>query len=446
MRTIQQFRSFDWPVQVLLVNQLTINVGFFMLVPFLAGYLTRDLGFAAWMVGLVLGVRNLSQQGLFLVGGTLSDRIGYRPVIIAGCAVRTFGFAAFGIFNSLPGLLLAAVLTGLAGSLFNPAVRAYLAQAAGERRVDAFAMFNLFSQAGLLLGPLIGVALLGVDFRLVCVLAGGLFLVLTILQVLYLPAREGSEAHSTRTVLGDWREALANRAFILFALGTLGHFALFNQLYLGMTLEVRRVTGHDAGVGLVFLVSGVLGIVGQVAVTSYCKAHWRPVISIVIGLALMGLAFVPLFVAAPFVPLAPLAVPTAWLGAGGEALAAPLGQGVATTINLAPVLASSAVLTLGVMISLPFAMDLVATLGAGRMVGTYYGLYYLASGFGSAGGNLVVGAAMDVGQDLGLIGLPWLLLVLLGLASAASIAALDRWGLLGPASAEGRGRQPGVVA
>lgn len=85
IRTFRQFRSFDRASQILMVNQFTINVGFYMLMPYLAGYLAGPLGLAAWTVGLVLGVRNFSQQGMFLVGGTLADRFGYKPLIVAGC-------------------------------------------------------------------------------------------------------------------------------------------------------------------------------------------------------------------------------------------------------------------------------------------------------------------------------------------------------------------------
>lgn len=43
---------------------------------------------SAAVVGIVLGVRNLSQHGLFIIGGSASDRLGAHGVIItaAPCA------------------------------------------------------------------------------------------------------------------------------------------------------------------------------------------------------------------------------------------------------------------------------------------------------------------------------------------------------------------------
>jgi MFS family permease len=55
--------------------------------------------------------------------------------------------------DSVPALLVAAFLSGFAGAMFNPAVRAYIAQATGVRRTEAFALFRVFANAGLLLSP-----------------------------------------------------------------------------------------------------------------------------------------------------------------------------------------------------------------------------------------------------------------------------------------------------
>ncbi|WP_143673400.1 MFS transporter, partial [Streptomyces griseiscabiei] len=188
MQTWHEIRRFPFAVRLLLVNQLGVNIGFYLLIPYLATHLTENLGMSAAVVGIVLGVRNLSQQGLFIIGGSASDRLGARGVIIAGCALRTLGFALFALGDGLPVLLAASVLSGLAGALFNPAVRAYLAQEAGERKAEAFALFNVFATTGALIGPLLGSALLLVDFRTSALAAAGIFAVLTVAQALVLPA------------------------------------------------------------------------------------------------------------------------------------------------------------------------------------------------------------------------------------------------------------------
>lgn len=142
----RQTCSFPIAVRLLMANQFAINLAFYMLMPYLAAHLSGDLGLAAWAIGLVLGVRNFSQQGMFLIGGTIADRYGYKAPIMAGCLLRTVGFGVLGWVDNLPALVLASATTGFAGALFNPAVRAYLAAEAGDRRVDAFATFNVFYQ------------------------------------------------------------------------------------------------------------------------------------------------------------------------------------------------------------------------------------------------------------------------------------------------------------
>ena len=414
--TWSQLWSFDRPVRLLMVNQLTINLGFYMLMPYLADHLSSDLGFAAWLVGLTLGVRNLSQQGMFVVGGSLADRLGYKPMILTGLVLRTVGFALLGVADALPVLLLASALTGLAGAFFNPAVRAYLAREAGERKVEAFAAFNVFYQLGILVGPLIGLLLGGIAFQLTCMVAAGLFAVLAVAQAKALPARRGTRAGAGGSVVRDWRTALANRAFVLFSLAMTGSYVLNFQVYLGLPIEVRRVTGGELGVTLLFVVSGGLAVLGQVRITSWAKGRWTSAQALVRGLALMGLSFLPMGLAAVLVPA------TASLPDG------PAGYAVA----IAPILLSTALLTLATMVTYPFEMATIAALGGDELVGTYYGLYNTMSGIGIALGNMLTGAALDAGRAIGVPSLPWLALAVVGIACALAIRTLARAGRLTP--------------
>ena len=121
------FRRLPGVPRLLLLSQLAFNVGFYLVVPFLAVHLTEDLALAGGVVGLVLGVRTFSQQGLFFLGGGLADRFGIKPMVLLGCSIRITGFLVLAAASSLPGVLLGAVLVGFAAALFSPAVEAALA-------------------------------------------------------------------------------------------------------------------------------------------------------------------------------------------------------------------------------------------------------------------------------------------------------------------------------
>ncbi|MCG8919491.1 MFS transporter [Actinokineospora sp. PR83] len=402
------YRSFGAPTRLLLLNQLTINLGFYMLMPYLAVHLSGDLALAGWTVGLVLGIRNFSQQGMFLIGGTLADRIGYKPLIVAGCGLRTAGFALLGVADAVPALLVASAATGFAGALFNPAVRAYLAHDSGARRVEAFALFNVFYQAGVLLGPVVGLALTAVDFRLTCLVAAAVFAVLTGLQVRALPGAATKRSADREPVTAVWRSVLANRPFLLFAAAMIGSSVLSFQVYLALPLQARWIAGNStAGTALVtavFVVSGGLAIAGQLRVTAWFSRRLGPTRSLITGLALMGAAFVP--------PALTAATPTR------------------PVLPAAALLLSAALLALGTIVVFPFELDMIVTLARDRLVATHYGLYNTIVGIGILLGNLLTGTALDLARAAGLSWLPWLALACLGLVCAGSVRALARSGRL----------------
>jgi MFS family permease len=417
--TFTQLRSYEWSVQLLMVNQFTINFGFYMLMPYLAQHLSGSLGLAGWLVGLILGVRNFSQQGMFLVGGTLADRLGYKPLIVAGCVLRTVGFATLGLVDSLPALLAASAATGLAGALFNPAVRAYLAADSGERRVEAFALFNVFYQAGILLGPVVGMLLTGVDFRVTCLVSAGIFALLSIVQIRALPARRAKDAESRKSggkesVLSEWRGIVSNRPFLLFSTAMIGAYVLSFQVYLALPLEVRRLAGEGtfgtSAVALLFAASGLSTILCQTKLTAWLKARVEPGQALAWGLSAMGLAFVPLLIA--------MAIPVPDGGVGLWLMAA-----------LPPTLAAL-LLALGQMTAYPFEMDTIVRLSGDRLVATHYGLYNTICGIGITLGNPLTGASLDAARAAGMPALPWVCLFGLGLACAAALYGLQRTGRL----------------
>jgi hypothetical protein len=351
-----------------------------------------------------MSLRHFS-EGLFVIGGTLADRIGYKPMIVSACVLKAVGCGMYAAFGSLPWLIAASVVTGVSSALFIPANRAYLAHEESERIVDAFAVFSVCRRLGVLVGPLVGIPLVHFGFRVVSLSAVVILLALAVAQWRMLPAITGPETGSSRPIWADWREALSNRPFLAFAATMFASYALVFQITFGLPLEIRRISGGHAGMTALFVISAVLGLALQVRLITWCESRWTAGQAMVRGLIIMGLAFLPLM-------LPPLQGPT--------------------VVRLLPILVCAATLSIGSMMLHPFEMATIANLSEGRVIGTYYSVNNLLSGFGGVFGNLVSAVAISLSHSMRMASLPWLVLALLGLASAGCLKLVDRGDRLSP--------------
>jgi MFS family permease len=137
---------------------------------------TENIGLSILTFGILLALYDLAEVILKPVFGSLSDRIGVKPVIVGGLVV--FAAASFcGIFAGTPVLVGVARLgQGAAASAFSPASSAAVARMAGPGAAGRyFGKYGSWKGLGYALGPLIGAALVGLDgFR-------ALFIALTVL-------------------------------------------------------------------------------------------------------------------------------------------------------------------------------------------------------------------------------------------------------------------------
>ncbi|MBB4925917.1 MFS family permease [Kitasatospora kifunensis] len=388
-------------VRLLLINQFGVDLGFYVLIPYLATHLDRDLGMSAAAIGLILGVRNLCSQCLFVLGGSATDRLGAHVVIPAGCLLRTVGFGLFACGGSLHLVLAASALTGLSAALFYPSVRAYLTVESQGRAAEAFGLLNIVSTAGALAGLALGSVLFLVDFRMCAMAATAMFAVLTIAQLFALPPQHVLTTRSG--VLDELREAIGNRGFLAFAAALVGMATMETQMFLLMPQGARLATGWDAAGAFPPALGTIVSLALQLRITRYVRAHGDSGRWVAPGLALMGLGFLPPALVSGLHH--PPDLPT-------------------IALRLLPVCAGVCVLYLGVMVAQPAVMELIPKFGREELTGTYFGLFYLFSGFASAAANLIVGWTMDLGRHTGRTWLPWACCTALGLLSAAGAAWL----------------------
>ncbi|NGN64447.1 MFS transporter [Streptomyces sp. A7024] len=392
-RGSRTWRDLSPLLRLLLLTQLAFNIGFFAVLPFLAEHLGTAIGMAGWLVGLVLGLRTFSQQGLFVVGGALTDRYGVRPLVLAGCVLRIAGFVWLGYARDTASIIAAVLLIGLAAALFSPAVESEVArqavlweEAGHGPRTRVLALLSVAGQAGAFLGPLLGALLLAVDFRTACLAGAGIFVLVLAghLRLLpqHIPGRERIRAR------GGLRELLRNGRFLAVCCAYGAYLLAYNQLYLALPDEVQRGTGSQAPLAWLFALSSILVVTAQLPVTHWAARRLDLRRSMTAGLLLISAGFAAVAAARP----------AGWTGIAG----------------LLPAAVFVVLLTVGQMLVTPAARAWVPELAPDGRIGLYTGALSSVAGLIVLAGSAATGALLG-GTLPGW--LPWLVLAALPLAA-----------------------------
>ena len=120
-----------------------------------------DLGLNLLAFGVILALYDVAEVVLKPIFGSLSDRIGVKPVIVGGLCVFAV-VSVLGIFAASPVLLgLARLGQGAAASAFSPASSAAVARLAGKARIGSyFGRYGSWKSLGYAAGPLFGAVLM----------------------------------------------------------------------------------------------------------------------------------------------------------------------------------------------------------------------------------------------------------------------------------------------
>ncbi|KPI27850.1 major facilitator superfamily MFS_1 [Actinobacteria bacterium OV320] len=386
-------------LRLLILTQLAFNMGFFAVLPFLAGHLGEAVGMAGWLVGFVLGLRTFSQQGLFVVGGALADRYGVRPVVLAGCVLRIAGFGWLGHAEQTWTVIGAVLLIGFAAALFSPAVESEVARQAvvheesgGGPRTRVLALFTVAGQAGAFVGPLLGALLLAVDFRAVCLAGASVFVLVLAAHARLLP--QHIPGRSRVQVRGGIGPLLRNRRFLALCCAYGTYLLAYNQLYLALPAEVERAAASQAPLAWLFALSSLLVVTAQLPVTRWAGERIDLRRSMAAGLVLIAAGFAVVAVARP--------------------------AGRTGTAGLLPAACFVLLLTLGQMLVVPATRAWVTDLADEGRLGLYTGALSSVSGLIVLLGSAATGTLLDAGLPPAV---PWLLLAAV---PAAAVALLPR--------------------
>lgn len=215
--------------------------------PFIAKDSGSDIASASWLITTYL----IAMAALQPIGGRIGDRFGRRRLMLA--ALAYFGLASVGasLAHGLVPIAFFRLQQALAGALIVPNGMGILRRAAGERAGMHFGFLGAISGTAASLGPLIGGALVAIDWRLVFLVNVP---VVAVALVLALRNLRDDEAHAD------------------------SHFDLVGVLALGLILSGAAwcLTSAARGIDPLVVAIGVAVIVGAVLFIRYESAQSDP--------------------------------------------------------------------------------------------------------------------------------------------------------------------------
>ncbi|WP_070107492.1 MFS transporter [Burkholderia plantarii] len=287
--------------RLILVFQLLINAGSFMVIPYLAVYVVKDIGLSVAFAGIVLTVKSACQRGLILYGGYLADRYGEFAAIVLGNLLRIASYLGLALFTHDAGLLVSAALLGGSAALFIPASKSVLAKVVGDDQLHfAYATRNVFNNLGVAVGGILG----GVLMRLSPTM---IFLAAAAIQAMVLAFFVASSRDATRSRTASararpaasapaysfgtaLREILHNRGFLAMSAVNLVFYAIYMQLELTLPLHANQQYGLAAS-GLIFTINAVVIIALQLPLTQWLARHCSDHSMLAAGFAIVGASF-----------------------------------------------------------------------------------------------------------------------------------------------------------
>lgn len=370
----------------LLLDNMLVVLGFFVVFPLISIRFVDELGWAALLVGIALGLRQFIQQGLGIFGGAIADRFGAKPMIITGMLLRAAGFVFMAIATEPWLLWLSCALSGLGGTLFDPPRTALVVKLIRpQERGRFYSILMMQDNAGAVVGALIGSWLLQYDFNIVCWTGAALFVLAAALNAWLLPAYRIS---TTRTRISEGLlRVIRDRRFLVYVLTLTGYYILAVQVLLMLPIMVNNVAGTPAAVKWMYAIEAGLSLTLLYPIARWSEKRFRLEQRLMAGLLIMSLSMFPI--------------------------------GMTTTLQSLLVLICF--FYIGSIIAEPARETLGASLADARARGSYMGFSRLGLALGGALGYSGGGWLFDTGHALSMPELPWFFLGFIGLLTLAAL-------------------------
>ncbi len=294
---------------ILSFTLLVVMLGYGMVQPIIPFLITK-LGASGGDLGILASVYAAMQLICAPLWGTLSDRIGRKPVLLIGVLGYAIAMFIFGLATRFWMLFVARTFSGVLSSAVMPTSMAYMSDNLPEKeRSGAIGKLGAAVGLGVVLGPLIAGFLSTRSLSLPFFVGSGLSaLALLLIYVLLPESRPPQVQVPAAQAESFWRrkalqKVLLSPAGVLMLLIFIIAFAMTNfQGIIGLYV-VEKYAFDTRQVGAIWMVLGGVMIVGQGALSGPLARRFGDV-PVIRGALLTGsVGFVALLLAQGFVPI-----------------------------------------------------------------------------------------------------------------------------------------------
>lgn len=237
-----------------------VMVGFGIIIPVLPFY-AENLGATPTQLGLLMAVYSLMQLLFAPMWGRISDKIGRKPVMLAGIAGLAISFFLMAFAGSLWMLFAARVIGGLLSSANMPTVMAYVADiTTPENRSKGMGVVGAAVGMGFVFGPAIGGIFSKSSLSLPFIIAGFSSILTLVLVALLLQESSTKESRSKSSEQkAPFNVALRGASGMLFFLQFFISLSLAGLEATFAYFAAKRAGLDTASLGYIFMIMGLAG-------------------------------------------------------------------------------------------------------------------------------------------------------------------------------------------
>ncbi|MBL0286925.1 MAG: MFS transporter [Bacteroidetes bacterium] len=272
-----------------------------MVLAFLILYLINEKGMSLSKAGLIFSFYGIGAILGSLIGGKLTDLIGFYIVQISTLIFGGLMFIVLGFLNSYLSIAIFVFVLGCVNEAFRPANSAAMAAySTAENRTRSFSLMRLSFNLGWALGGGLGGIIAAYSYHLLFWIDGLTNILAALMLLVVLPYRKYKEIQLNQKKIEKTNEKsspLKDKTFIKLVLITILYTSCFFQMFTNLTAYFKsELKFTEQFIGLLLAWNGIMIVVFEMVLIFWIERHWTMKKAILVGLFFHIIAYLLLVV------------------------------------------------------------------------------------------------------------------------------------------------------